>query len=71
MRGKPVDRFCFQVDGDVVDPDSTPENLDLDNDDTIDVVEKNDKDVWSLFLKTYPISDLYLCVEQDFNKWRI
>ena len=40
MRGKPVERFEFHFDGERLTSDMSPCDVDLEDDDTIDVVEK-------------------------------
>ena len=39
MRGKPVKNFKFHFDGELLTPDMLPGDVDLDEDDTIDVIE--------------------------------
>lgn len=39
LQGKPVSSFKFRFDGDNLSPNMTPVDVDMDNDDTIDVVE--------------------------------
>ena len=39
LRGKPVESFRFHFDGELLTPDMLPHDVDLDEDDTIDVVE--------------------------------
>ena len=39
MRGKPVKNFKFSFDGELLMPDMLPGDVDLDEDDTIDVIE--------------------------------
>ena len=39
MRGKPTKSFKFCFDGELLTPDMLPSDVDLDEDDTIDVIE--------------------------------